>query len=205
MLLTFRRSVFRAGGIALFACVAMLSNMSPASAHGQGATYGGESTIDEQVTPSAPLCLRTSNNVTITLYNTGSFNDVSLVTHVAVFTADDRFYFSPTGTYQDALCSIPEDIEGSLSVGGHGSTATCTNVDATYQRVGTLYTITTTEETSCDVHGGGQDDHDSHLTYTGIQIPCGEPPFGVDCSSPNDPQHDPDIEFTGTYVQSGTD
>lgn len=203
--MTLRRSVLRAGGLALFVSVAVLSSASSASA-GQGATVGGESNITAEGDPTqTPLCLLVSpqpNRTEITLYNTGTFgaDTRTLYTHIARFDAETFYYFGPEGTYSDAQCTMEYAVPGTLTVSGGGG-VTCDAASATYERRGTAYTITTTESTQCDLPGGGQNPFTvNDLTYTGTQLACTTTVGADNCADPPGPTHSQ--EFTGVYSQS---
>src|SRR3712207_6548304 len=179
--MTLRMSVRRAGGMALAASVALLTYMAtPAFAHGSGQTTGGHSNVTGNAVPdpTQPLCLL-APRTTITLYNTGTFNDTSGITHTARFTATEDYYFGPGGTYSDSTCTTRTAVDGTLDTTGG---ANCEETTATYQRVDSTYTITTTASTTCDLAGGGNDNHTTNnLTYTGTQLAC--TPEGVACAN----------------------
>jgi len=189
----------QAGGLALFVSVALLGSASPASAHGSGTTIGGESNITGQGTITTPLCLP-APRTTITLYNTGTFNDTSGIEHTARFVASEDYYFGPGGTYSDSACTMATAVDGTLTVSGE---ADCDPVSATYERRDSNYIIQTTTSTLCDLQGPGDDMHVSNLTYVGTQVACTQtatsPP--VNTCDPVQPGG-PEQEFLGTYTQT---
>ncbi|HUP70913.1 MAG TPA: hypothetical protein VM142_14030 [Acidimicrobiales bacterium] len=193
-MLTGRSIVSRAGAVALLATAALLTQISPASAHGSGTTTGGHSNIDKIAEPASPLCLKVdildSPKTKITLFNTGTANDGQTVTFDAIFEATETFWFGPGGTYLNDQCSgDPQPVAGTLHTTGN---LQCDSVNATYKRTGSTYTITTgTNTTNCKIGGVG---HTSTLTFTGTQLACS---FAADnCGTGTN-----SVEFTGTYSQ----
>lgn len=189
--MTFRRASIAA----VIAIAGLLITMSPAWAHGAGVTTNGASNINATGEPEFPLCLPVENTTTtINLWNTGTFNDSTvLYDTVATFTSDEGFFFGPAGTFDNPQClGAPTAVTGTLTVSGD---VTCTEVAATYKRTTNEYEIETEEPTSCDGHPA------EHLKFTGVQTACSaEAPDPCD---PNDtPNDDSDnLEFVGVYEQ----
>lgn len=169
------------GAGAAIAAATVLAGGSPAWAAGAGVTTGGSSTISGDADPTFPLCLP-ATGASITLLNLGTFNgSVTPVATTAKFTASAGFFFGPTGTFSNPMCTTPVAVAGSLTVTGGGG-CSIEDPDASYQRVTNAYVIQGTSD-SCGT-----------LVYTGNQSPC--LPLPVNSCGPNGQQ-----EFTGTYTQ----
>lgn len=175
--------------------------IGPAAAQGAGTTTSGYSNINK-VTPTmtVPLCLQPDANTTIKLFNVGTMNggpsnpNNDLKT-TADFTQDPNvtYYFGPGGTYSDPSCTMPYAVPGTLSVSGN---VKCDATNATYQRIGTQYTIMTTNPTICSSAQTVVPTEHDLLVYTGTQQAC--QPTGPDpCGGGSQSQ-----EFAGSYTQA---
>jgi hypothetical protein len=205
MFMMLKRSVWRASAVALVASAALVTQMSPAWAGGSGTTHHGHSNIDRLATPTSPLCLAVGDSsanpkTSITLYNTGTINTGSTQYNTKTeWNASVSYFFGPDGTYSDSACTVPYAVPGTLKITGDGIQCDDTQgpgggtVDATYQRVGSDYTITTTEAIYCE--GASTSSYSSGFTFEGTQLACS---FAVEncLNGPNS------IEFTGTYSQT---
>lgn len=167
------------GAGAAIAAATVLAGGSAASAAGAGVTTGGSSNINVAGgPPAAPLCLL-ATAATLTLNNTGTFNNVVADT-TAVFSSTINHYFGPAGTFSDNQCHMPTAVAGTITVTGGAS---CASSAATYQRVSDAYVIKST--------GGAC----GTLVFSGNQTPC--LPLPVDPCGPTGQQ-----EFAGTYAQA---
>jgi hypothetical protein len=202
--MTFKRGLPRAAAMALAVSAAILNQMSAAWAGGSGATTNGYSNVDKTAPTATPLCLQISTGGTsdprtsITLFNSGTINNDTTVYNTRTqFDATTSYYFGPGGTYSDSQCTTPYAVPGSLKVVGNsvhcdaGSGGAA--VSATYQRVNSTYTITTTSSIYCA--GTTTSSYASTLTFTGNQLAC--TPSPDNCGSGSNA-----VEFTGTYSQS---
>ena len=175
----------------------LLATASPAAAAGGGVSTGHTNvSVSNQI--QFPLCLK-ATATTITLTNTGTFTagaESFVGVSEAVFSTPNDYWFSPAGTFGDAMCTTPALVAGSLSitkVSGTG-TVSCGSSAATYNRVNTNAEITTATGTaSCTVGGITAA---TVLTFAGSQQPCLSD-FGV-------PNCDlaPESEWVGTYTQA---
>lgn len=199
------QNIKRITTMAVFVTAAMLAHLSPALAAGAGVTDAGYSNIDRDAEPSAPLCLFQDVNAPgqatiITLSNLGTFNsNPDPVRTTARFEATESFYFGPGGTFSDSLCTIPTALDsdggitGTLTVAAH---VECGPTTATYNRVGTQYTIRTTTPSTCtDKRPNPDTTETSNLTFTGTQLAC-QRGVADPCGGGSQSQ-----EFTGTYTQ----
>jgi hypothetical protein len=105
------------------------------------------------------------------------------------------YYFGPGGTYSDPLCTVPYAVPGTLSV---SQNVNCTATSATYQRIGTQYTIMTnpTDPTICSSSQTVVPTEHDLLVYTGTQQACQETqpdPCGGGMQS---------MELMGSYTQA---
>lgn len=192
--MTLRMSSRRGSIAALVAIGGLLLTTAPAWAHGTGATTNGYSNVDIVAEPEAPLCLP-AGDLEIELYNVGTFNNSPGPYETeAQFSGNETFYFGPGGTYSDNQCDVPAAVEGTLTVSGD---VTCTAADAEYQRIGTGYTIETTETTTCTITGTSNSDI-SNLLFFGTQQACDPDPMVDPCGPPGSSS----LEFVGEYTQS---